>query len=328
MSTLPFVSVIVPAFNAAKTLPACLTALMGQCYPRACYEVVVVDDGSADSTPTIAHRFGTTVITFPQNQGRSAARNAGAAAAQGEILLFTDADCEPTPSWMTEMIAPFRHDQKVIGVKGAYLCRQHEWVARFTQLELEDKYRELARHEQISFIDTYSAAYRRHIFLANGGFDETLNYSLLEDQDFSFRLAAQNLKMVFAPNARVYHQHITSPSRYYWRKWLIGRWKTVILRRFPERRDNDSRTPLTLKLQFGLALLLICCVPLGIFIWPFLWLAGLCLLLFPFTTVPFLFRTLKQDPRILFITPPMLLVRALGLAHGYLDGLLRLRNVR
>ena len=322
------VSVIVPAYNAAETLPICLAALAKQTYLTTHYEVIVVDDGSADLTATIAQDHGCRLVQLPHNQGRSAARNAGAHAATGDLLLFTDADCEPLPDWIAQMVAPFEQDAALVGVKGAYLCKQRSLIARFTQLEFEEKYRELARHPQISFIDTYSAAYRRVSFLANGGFDTTLNYSLLEDQDFSFRLAAQGLKMVFAPHARVYHHHLTSPTRYYWRKWLIGRWKTVILRRYPARRDNDSRTPFSLKLQFGIALLLIANFVAMFVFWPLVWLLPLLLLLFTATCLPFLRETARADRMVLLVALPMLFVRAFGLAHGYIDGTIRLRKIR
>jgi glycosyltransferase involved in cell wall biosynthesis len=313
-------SVVIPAYNAEKTLGACLAALQGQMV-----EVIVVDDGSADNTAAIAQSYGATLITLPHNRGRSVARNTGALAASGEILLFTDADCEPTPNWVAEMLKPFRHDPQVVGVKGAYYCKQREPIARFTQIELEDKYAKMAQQETISFIDTYSAAYRRAIFLANGGFDERLIYSL-EDQDFSFRLAGRGYKMVFTPHARVYHQHITRPYSYYQRKWTVGKWKTVILRRHPLRRDHDSRTPLTLKFQFGLAAVLTGILPVALFVRPLWKVVQLILGLFVVTTLPFHWRTARRDPLLLPLILPLLLLRAFGLAHGYLDGLMRLRN--
>ena len=321
-------TVIIPAFNAEATIAACLTALTQQeIAQNEQFKIILVDDASTDRTGVISAEFpNLTIVTQPVNQGRSAARNAGAAAADGEILLFTDADCEPTPTWVHEMLKPFHADSRTVGVKGAYFCKQPELVARFTQQELEDKYREMATHETISFIDTYAAAYRRDIFLANGGFDQALTYSLLEDQDFSFRLAAQGHRMVFAPQARVYHRHVTQALHYYRRKWTIGKWKTVILRRYPERRSDDSRTPLSLKLQFGLALLMTALLP---FVWfrPIRPLLTLLLTIFIVTSLPFCRNVLTHDPRLLPLTIPLLLLRAFGLAHGYLDGLLRLRHI-
>jgi len=90
----PF-SVIVPVHNGAETLDACLTALMGQDYPRGRFEVIVVDDGSTDETAQIAIKFGVRLISLGSNQGRIVARNTGAQAARFETLIFNDARVTP-----------------------------------------------------------------------------------------------------------------------------------------------------------------------------------------------------------------------------------------
>ena len=77
-------------------------------------------------------------------------------------------------------------------------------VPRFTQLEYEDRYDRMAGVESIDFVDTYSAAYRRDIFLANGGFDRTFPTASVEDQEFSFRLTEKGYRLVFVPSAKVY----------------------------------------------------------------------------------------------------------------------------
>lgn len=320
-------TVIVPAYNAAATIGDCIRALQAQQAPAdLTLSLIIVDDGSQDATAAVAHSLGATVLALPVNQGRSAARNAGAQAAGSDILLFTDADCTPTPTWAAEMLRPFAVDPAVVGVKGAYLSNQRAPVARFTQLELEEKYAVMARHAAISFIDTYAAGYRRSIFLAAGGFDTALTYSLLEDQDLSFRLAAAGHKLVFAPQARVYHRHVTSARAYYRRKFTIGQWKTVILRRHPQRVADDSRTPLSLKLQFGLAILLTPLLPLALFWRAARRLSALLLAAFVGVSVPFLRHTARRDPALLPLALPLLLLRAFGLGHGYVLGLLRLRD--
>ena len=165
----PLYSVIVPAYQAAGSLGLCLDALNAQTVARDLYEVIVVDDGSTDGTGEIAQQAGARVIT-QRNAGPAAARNAGAAAGRGDLLLFTDADCAPVPGWIAALAVPFA-DERVAGAKGTYLTSQRALVPRFTQLEYEDRYDRMAGVESIDFVDTYSAAYRRDIFLANGGFD-------------------------------------------------------------------------------------------------------------------------------------------------------------
>ncbi len=88
-------SVIVPVYNGAETLDACLTALMEQNYPRERFEVIVVDDGSTDDTAQIAIKFGVRLISLGSNQGRIVARNTGAQAARFETLIFNDARVTP-----------------------------------------------------------------------------------------------------------------------------------------------------------------------------------------------------------------------------------------
>ncbi len=113
------ISVVVPARDAAASLPACLEALAVQTVDC---EVVVVDDGSRDETAEVARRSGVRCISIPPS-GPAAARNIGAQAAHGQILLFTDADCTPAADWAERLSAPFS-DPKVAGAKGVYRTRQ------------------------------------------------------------------------------------------------------------------------------------------------------------------------------------------------------------
>lgn len=83
-------SIIVPLYNGAEILEACLTTLVNQDYPRDQYEVIVVNDGSTDESQDIAARFPVRLVHLPSNQGRIAARNAGAEAATHDTLVFND----------------------------------------------------------------------------------------------------------------------------------------------------------------------------------------------------------------------------------------------
>ncbi len=199
------ISVIVPAFGQPEQVGLCLQALQGQSGLTGTYEVIVVDDGSPDPLKPIVESYGARSL-HQRHQGPAAARNLGAEAAFGEILAFTDSDCVPSPTWLQQLTAPF-DDPAVVGVKGTYTSQQAGWVPRFVQQEYEAKYRRMGRLEQIDFIDTYSAAYRRRVFIENGGFDDAFPVPSVEDQEFSFRLARKGYRMVFAPQAVVAHQH-------------------------------------------------------------------------------------------------------------------------
>ncbi|MEM7233069.1 MAG: glycosyltransferase, partial [Planctomycetota bacterium] len=192
MSELPFVSVIIPARNAAGTLPECLIALRTQSYPKDRFEVIVVDDASTDSTAEVAQFFWAKVVQVPPS-GPGGARNAGVRESKGELLFFTDADCAPNPQWMRSLVDAF-DDPSVSAAKGTYRSEQETGTAKFVQAEYESRYRIMRTQDSIDFIDTYSAAYRRDVFEKLGGFDGTLPVG--EDQDLSFRLAKTGARAV------------------------------------------------------------------------------------------------------------------------------------
>ena len=94
-------------------------------------------------------------------------------------------------------------------------------------LSIEDRYDRMTDVESIDFVDTYSAAYRRDIFLANEGFDSTFPTASIEDQELSFRLTEKGYRLVFAPAAKVLHHHNHTLSAYIRRKFFIGYWKVL-----------------------------------------------------------------------------------------------------
>lgn len=199
-------SVIVPAYNASQTIESCLQALLDQSIPRDSYEVIVVDDGSNDNTVELASRYPVRVLR-QTHAGPATARNLGAKLAAGQYLLFTDSDCIPTREWIAEISRPLEDNGEVVAAKGVYQTRQPDLLARFAQVEFEEKYAGLRRRRNIDFVDTYSAAFRRDAFWDGGAFDPTFSEASNEDTQLSFNLAAQGKLIVFAEKAVVYHQH-------------------------------------------------------------------------------------------------------------------------
>jgi lipopolysaccharide/colanic/teichoic acid biosynthesis glycosyltransferase/GT2 family glycosyltransferase len=318
------ISVIIPAYNAEETLGACLEALESQTLPRNRYEIMVVDDGSTDGTADVAGSYGVRMIR-QANAGPAAARNRGAYEARGELLLFTDADCAPARDWIERMADAFA-EPEVVGAKGTYRTHQGALVARFVQLEYEKKYARMRHRDQIDFVDTYSAGYRRDVFLANDGFEARFSTSSVEDQEFSFRLARKGYRLVFLPEAVVFHVHDATASEYWRRKFNIGYWKALLLRWHPERAVRDSHTPQVLKVQILLAGLL-CLSTLVAVLWRQALLGSAALLaLFLLSTVPFVVRALRRDVPVASVAPLLLLVRSLALGLGLVAGFLRFRG--
>jgi len=317
------VSVIVPVRNGERVIHRCLDALSTQDLPASDYEVIVVDDGSTDDTPDIVRRYPG-VRLIQQSPGSSfIARNRGLAAAQGDIILFTDADCRPKPDW-ARRLATALEESEAAGAKGAYVSEQQSLVARFVQIEYETKYVQLAQQESIDFIDTYAAAYTRAVLKDAGGFDE--RFPLLGDQELSFRVAERGYKMVFVPEAVVGHLHADSLGGYARKKFRIGYWKALVLSKHPGKVKRDSHTPQVLKLQMALTgllgLAIVAALLTGRLLVPTLVLAGALI----GSWVPFLRYAYSRDRAVFCIAPLLLLTRAVALGTGLVWGTIHLRR--
>ena len=313
-------SVVIPAYNAGKTLSETLAALQDQSVPPEDYEVIVVDDGSTDETAAVARRAGAECITQP-NRGPAAARNSGVRAARGELILFTDADCVPERDWIRQMTLPFRN-QRTAGVKGAYRTRQTEPAARFAQAEFEDRYDLLEKFPAIDMVDTYSAAFRRDVLMVMGLFDESFPVASNEDTELSYRLCAAGHRLEFNRQAVVYHRHPDSFAKYLRLKFKRAYWRMVVYRKYPGKTFRDTYTPAVVKLQTMAAALALSALFFAIFFPLLFLLAALLLAGILVSSIPFAVKTFKKDPFIGLLSPVVVLGRAVVFSLGSLSGLL------
>ena len=320
---MPLYSIIVPAYNAEGTIESCLSALENQPIPKEDYEIIVVDDGSIDGTANVLKNYAVKYIK-QENKGPATARNRGVEDAKGEIILFTDSDCVPDINWVSEMIKPFK-DVDVVAVKGAYRTRQKSIVARFSQLEFEERFEMLKKAGYIDMVDTYSAGFRKEIFRKMGGFDTSFPVANNEDTELSYRMSNLGFKMVFNPNAVVYHlNHPDSVKRYARLKFWRGYWRVVVYKRFPDKMLKDTYTPQTLKLQTLALFGIICSLPVAVFS-PALgmYLSISAALFFLILSMPFMLLAFKKEPVIALLSPAFLLLRAASIGSGALWGALK-----
>jgi cellulose synthase/poly-beta-1,6-N-acetylglucosamine synthase-like glycosyltransferase len=318
---MPKISVVIPAYNAANTLAQCLAALRRQVDVPGPFEVIVVDDGSDDATAEVARGFGVTLLQ-QSHAGPAAARNRGIQAARGELVFFTDADCIPADDWLTAMAQPFAAWPQVVGCKGVYATRQREFIARFAQAEYEMRYQTLAAHETIDFVDAYSAGYRRSVLLAAGGFDTSFTSAAAEDTELAFRLSAQGHRLVFNPDAIVWHRHSPTLLSYLRRKARYSFWQARVYARHPSKMRGDSHTPPALWWQLPLSSVGTLAGMLSLFWKPATWLLAGCLALFVLTCLSFVRQSARQGPLLALATPILLWLRALTMVGGLLAGML------
>ena len=310
------VSVIIPTYNASDSLQECLKALKKQDFPRNQYEIIVIDDGSTDSTPSITNNFNVRYY-YQENKGPAAARNKGVEMAGGNIILFTDADCIPDINWIKEMLSPFQSSE-IVGVKGAYRTAQRALWARFAQVEFNERYKLLLKSKYIDMVDTYSAGYRKDAFLSIGGFDTSFPAPNNEDTDLSYRMSLKGYKMVFNPNAIVWHTgHPDTFKKYMKLKFWRGYWRMAVYQKYSAKMIKDSYTPQTLKFQILVAILSIICsiipfvFPLQKF-YPFYF----CIFFFIMLSMPFMIMAIKQNVIVGLLSPLFLFLRAFSLGCG------------
>lgn len=297
----------------------CLAGLASTSASEGAPQVIVVDDGSTDGTASLAERWGARLVRTA-GLGPAAARNAGVRASTGEIVVFLDADCVPEAGCLDALLAPFA-DAEVSGVRGGYATRQRSLVARFVQLEMEEKQARMAASDQAAVVDTACAAYRRRVFLEHGGFDESFSVPSVEDADFSFRLTARGERLLYAPGARVSHSHPETLRAYCGRKLRFGYYRARLYRRYPSRVREDGYTPRLMPLQILLAGGML---PAGLASpWSAAARAVLAVLAlaFFFCCLPLTRRAWRGDRPLVPLVPPMLLARSLAQGVGLAAGL-------
>jgi cellulose synthase/poly-beta-1,6-N-acetylglucosamine synthase-like glycosyltransferase len=316
------ISIIVPVYNGEKTINKCLCGIKNQDYNGET-EIIVVDDGSTDSTIEAIKRCDGVNIITQLHRGPATARNLGAKKANGNIVLFTDADCIPDKSWVSEMIKPFAQNE-IVGVQGAYRTVQPSIVAKFVQLEIEDRYGRMKTGEYIDFIGSYSAAYKKDVFLSFGGFNESFLTASGEDTELSYRLSKNGYKMVFNPSAVVCHTHPDTMRKYLNQKFYRAYWRVLLYKKHKSKMVKDTYTPQTLKVQMFLVYLLILSI-----IYSFISYYGVIattatILLFLLTTIKLSAKNFIKCRTAGVITPPMIFLRACAFSAGSVFGTLNL----
>ncbi len=245
--TAPSVSVVVPTYERPAQLAACVRALSRLDHPRECLELVIVDDGSrappsADALREDAGGVSLRVVRA-RHGGPGAARNAGVDAAEGEIVAFTDDDCEPEPGWLSALVARLQGRPDVAaGGRTVNALETNPYSAASQHLvSYLYRYYEDERRAARRFFTTNNLALNRERFLALGGFDEDTPCGTAEDREFCARWLHAGNTLAYVPQALVRHGHALTLGSFLRQHHRYGRSALYVERRRARRSGGRFR---------------------------------------------------------------------------------------
>lgn len=174
-------SVVIPTLNENNHLYILLRCLENQTYDN--FEAIVSDGGSTDGTVSVAERLADKVVSS-EDETIAEGRNKGAEIAEGDILVFLDADTRISDEFL-EKVAAFFEDNDVVGATCNYTCIERDFVNRFCYFLANKSTRFLTKIGVANF-PGFCSFYRKGEFEELGGFDEDLNHT--EDIELGKRI--------------------------------------------------------------------------------------------------------------------------------------------
>lgn len=220
-------SVIIPTRDRPKRLVECLQSFADLEYPVNSWELIVVNDGGTDSFAMITSELKQQLplqLVDIEPAGPAAARNRGAKLASGDYLAFTDDDCYVSPDWLCYFAKGFADDawdalggQALNAFPDNKVAQTEQHLLSF----LYDYMRDSANNALL--LISNNVAYRRSVFEAIGGFDETFPWAAAEDLELSYRLIAGGYRQRYCPEAKVWHRHRLTWQGYINQQFRYGR---------------------------------------------------------------------------------------------------------
>jgi glycosyltransferase involved in cell wall biosynthesis len=213
----PYISVIIPAYNASTSLARLLSSLAKSSYKN--FEVIVGDDASHEQYQV---GRGATIVRLTRNRGPAAARNAAVKRARGVVLVFLDADVTCYRDTLGRIAEKFSQDHDLTAITGVWDKHQNT-KAFFPQFKAMRDWsywtNERDRGGYYYLFSTRVAAIRRDVFVRLGGFNEA--FRQMEDVELTYRIA-KRYAIIFAPDVRVHHEFEEFwpvAKKYFWRSF-------------------------------------------------------------------------------------------------------------
>jgi GT2 family glycosyltransferase len=219
-----FCSIVIPVYNRAGVTRRCLDTILDE-PPEAPFEIVVVDDGSTDSTQELLAGYGRRikVVTHATNQGYATACNNGAAAAAGDFLIFLNNDTLPLPGWLDALV-DYAEEHGRVAVVGSKLLFpddtvQHAGVMinqhaspRHIYSGFPGDHPAVNKSRRFQVVTFACALIKRFAFEQLDGLDAAFR-NCYEDVDFCFRLGQLGYEVHYCHESVLYHLESVSRGR-------------------------------------------------------------------------------------------------------------------
>ncbi len=254
---MPDISVVIPTYNRLDTLAPVIPTLLAQDVPRDGFELLICDSNSTDGTaeflarvreehPNVRHLPGA-------YGGRAAARNAGIAAARGDVILFNDSDILASPDLLSRHLERHRERRGIAVVGWEVQVKNLEDYARKRDRPAERGHLHPSSRRRLSWLYflTGNASVRREDLERVGGFDESFTGYGHEDLELGYRLAKAGLDIVYEPRAINYHCQDVPHDDQKEKMKLAGRSTARFYRKHPDFavKLNLGMTPVSLGLH-------------------------------------------------------------------------------
>jgi glycosyltransferase involved in cell wall biosynthesis len=233
--TWPKISVVVCSYNGSATIGQTLAALERLDYPD--YEIIVIDDGSTDTTSAIALKHNVRLIKTTNN-GLSAARNLGMNEATGEIVAYIDDDAYPDPHWLKYLASNLIQSERHAGIGGPNIAPPGDGpIADCIANAPGGPVHVLLSDEIAEHIPGCNMAYWRDRLLAIGGFDPRFRVAG-DDVDVCWRLQDRGWTLGFAPTAVVWHHRRNSVRAYFKQQMGYARAEALLAQKWPAKYNS------------------------------------------------------------------------------------------
>lgn len=240
----PFLSVIIPTFNRAAQLERCLDALKNQSLVPDGFEIIVVDDGSTDSTEALLkekqEKMENLFFLHQKNSGQGNARNHGLEKAHGQIVLFIGDDIYGTSHFLEEHLKFHQENPEIeAACLGLTLWDSSKPVTPFmewlTHGGPQFAYHQLEPGQEVSFWHFYTSNLSlKKDMMSQNKFDPDFRGYGWEDVELGYRLVQSGLKLIYTPSCLAVHDHLMEESSLKDRMFKIGKNALIFQRKQPE----------------------------------------------------------------------------------------------